>query len=82
MGSRGEAWARFSSLCRTEAEALAVSTTECATQAEENMRRRQHHRGRVSRATWSVQYHRANIKDLERQLAWHRAKIDAKKVTP
>ena len=72
----------FASLCRTESEALAVSVAACATQAEENMRRRQHHRGRVSKATWSVQYHRAMIKDLERQLAWHRAKIDAKKDIP
>lgn len=68
--------AEFSTLRATETEALAASETSCAEQYEANMRRRQHHRGNVKQLTWSLAYHRKQITDHQRQIAWHQSKID------
>lgn len=72
----------FHLLRATEAEALADSTRLCEAQHERNMQSRQHKRKSMARATWSIKYHRDNIKDLERQISWHTARINAKRVTP
>ena len=69
---------QFDELCATEADALAVSTLKCAEIYERNMQTRQHKRAGVQRHTWSIQYHRKQIKDLERQIAWHTGKITAR----
>lgn len=67
----------FHELYPSEAEALAVSEQQCAEQHERNMQSRQHKRKGAARASWSIQYHREQIKTLEQQLAWHRARIEA-----
>ena len=69
----GVCW--FSDLCATQADALRVATTQVARQHEENMRRRQRNRREVNRVSWSVNYHRKQIAELERSIAWHRDKI-------
>jgi hypothetical protein len=71
----------FNELCETEEAALAVSGLKCAEQEESNMRSRMHKRNSAKRATWTVRYHKQCIADLERQLAWHTARITAGKVT-
>ena len=70
----------FNDLCKTEDAALVVSVLKCAEQEEANMRTRMHKRNSAKRATWTVRYHRQCIADLERQLAWHTARINAGKV--
>jgi ribosomal protein S27E len=70
----------FDELCETEEAALAISAVKCAEQHESNMRSRMHGRSRAANATWSVSYHKKCIVDLERQLAWHTARINAGKV--
>lgn len=65
----------FDELCATEAEALAVSVKRMAEQHERNMQSRQHRRKNTKEATWSIRYHREQIKDLERQIAWHQSRI-------
>jgi hypothetical protein len=71
-------YADFADLRATEAEALAESERRCAAQLESNMQMRQRHRGNTKQHTWSIQYHRKQIADLERQIAWHRSKVEAK----
>jgi hypothetical protein len=71
--------ADFARLVSDEAEALAVSAKNCADQQESNMRTLQRHRNGVQRLTWSVRYHNEKIADLERQIAWHRAKVQKRK---
>lgn len=68
----------FDKLCKTEAEALAASAEACAAQHERNMESRQSARRSAKRASWTVLYHRKCIADLEQQIAWHTAKINAK----
>lgn len=70
----------FHELYPTEAEALAVSQQQSAEHHERNMQTRQRKRKDTKEATWSVRYHRDNIKDLERQIAWHQSRISAKRV--
>lgn len=65
----------FHRLCATEAEALMQSKAAYLAQEDHNMRQRGHRRKGVSKATWTVQYHRNAIKKLERELAYHRGKI-------
>lgn len=67
----------FNDLFTSEFEAFAASTEACRRQHESNMQSRQHKRGNVQRQGWSIQYHRQQIKDLERQIAWHRSKVIA-----
>lgn len=62
-------------LCETEAEAFAESQRRCAEQHEANMRSRQHKRAATKEHGWSIQYHRKQIADLERQIAWHQSKV-------
>jgi hypothetical protein len=68
----------FDALLKTEHEALVVSKTRCIEQHERNMQSRQHKRGSAKRATWTAIYHKNCIKDLERQIAWHTARVNAK----
>jgi len=72
--------AEFNDLCETKAAALAVSAVKCADQHEQNMQSRLHARGRAKHSTWAISYHKKCIVDLERQLAWHTAQINAGKV--
>ncbi len=78
LRSTDETTAYFHELHATEAEALVVATARAKDAHERNMQSRQHKKRDVKRATWTVRYHREQIADLERQLAWHRAKVLAK----
>jgi hypothetical protein len=69
--------ARFKTLCATEGDALAASKAACIAQEEHNMRQRNHRRKGVSKTTWTVRYHSDAIKKLERELAYHRSKLNA-----
>lgn len=71
----------FETLCATEAEALAESVRRCAEQEERNMQSRQHKRNGKAKATWSAMYHKNQIKDLERQIAWHKSRLSPSKLT-
>ena len=69
--------AYFDTLYRTEAEALAASEKRAVDLEDSNMEsRRQKKYGKVS--SWKIQYHKKQIADFERQIAWHAAKIAAK----
>ncbi len=69
----------FKDLCETEEQALEVSRTKCSDQYDRNMASRLHKRkSQGSRLGWSVAYHRQCIRDLERQLEWHRSRVSAK----
>ena len=68
----------FDDLYLTEAEALAVATARAAQQHESCMASYQHKKKSLKHAGWTVRYHRDKIADLERQIAWHRGRIDAK----
>ena len=72
------ACALFKALCATEADALAVSKAAYLAQEEHNMRQRGYRRKGVSKAAWTVRYHNDAIKKLERELAYHRGKLNAK----
>jgi ribosomal protein S27E len=89
VGLYGDRWsvkatdgrtADFEILCETEAAALAMSAAKCAEQHELNMQSRLHSRSRAKHASWTVRYHRKCIADLEQQIAWHTARINAGKV--
>jgi hypothetical protein len=69
--------ADFDDLCATEAEAMEISARKCAENHERNMQTRQRKRKGTQKAGWTVRYHREQIADLERQLAWHRDKVKA-----
>ncbi len=70
--------AYFDTLHATEIDALAASMLRAEDLEESNMaNRRKKKYGKVS--TWRIRYHQNQIKDFERKIAWHRAKIDAKK---
>lgn len=77
LRSETGAWHEFTDLYATEGEALDVAVKRAADQHERNMQSRQHKRKSTARQAWSVRYHRDCIKDLERQLAWHTARISA-----
>ena len=73
---------------REEAEArAAVLFVEAEAQAQRNFESQFEHKKKS--LTWTVGYHRNQIKSIERQLEWHRAKLAepkmvkaAEKVTP
>ena len=68
----------FDNLYATEAEALAASKKRAVNLEDSNMAsRRKKKYGNVS--SWSIQYHKRQIIDFEKQIAWHQRKIDAKK---
>ena len=67
--------AQFDDLYATEAEAMAASVVTCAENHERNMQTRQYRRKNAKQATWSVRYHRDQIKELERQIAWHQSRL-------
>lgn len=70
--------AYWKDLSATEAEAMVVATARADAQHERNMETRQHKKRSVKREGWTVRYHREQIESLERQLAWHRAKVQSK----
>lgn len=78
LRSETGAWHELNDLYATEAEALDVAVKRAAEQHERNMQSRQHKRQSAQRHGWSIQYHRSCIKDLERQLDWHRAHVLSK----
>lgn len=78
LRSETGAWAEWDALLPTEAEALERSRVLCAAQEESNMQSRQRKRAGVKGRSWSLQYHRNCIADLERQIQWHQSKIQAK----
>ncbi len=45
-------------------------------QRERNMQTLQTKKKSIQRHGWSVRYHRDKIKDLERQIAWHKSRIE------
>lgn len=66
----------FANLCATEAEAIGKAREAAEREMERQCDTRQHKRGaELKRAPWSVRYHRKEIANLERKLAWHKAKI-------
>ena len=68
----------YHDLYQTEAEALSVSTQRAHEQYERAMQSMQYKKGNAKRVSWSVLYHQQKIKDLERQIAWHRGALGAK----
>lgn len=70
-----EGWSYFHKLHQTEAEALAAAQQQAAQQHENNMLSRQRQKSSVRRLTWSVRYHNDCIKDLQRQIDWHQARV-------
>ncbi len=75
LKSRDGKTSDFADLCTTEAEAVACSMKRCADQQEHNLMQGRHRRRGLSKAAWTIRYHRQCIRDLERQLVWHRAKV-------
>lgn len=75
LESETGARAEFTDLCATEAEALNVSRQKCEAQHEHNMQSRQRKRKGTKKAAWTVRYHREQIADLQRQIAWHQSRI-------
>lgn len=67
----------FHDLFATEDAARQASVTQCAAAHERNMQSHQHKRQSAKRATWTAFYHRKQIADLKRQLAWHEARLSA-----
>lgn len=65
----------FANLCATETEAIQKSRDRLEALMQQNAEARRHRRNTANKAPWSVRYHRKQIADLERQLAWHRAKV-------
>ena len=61
----------------TKSEALAESQKRCDEFHERNIMTRGGKRAGVKKAGWTVRYHRREIANLERDLAWHRAKVNA-----
>jgi hypothetical protein len=62
-------------LYATEAEAKTEADRRAAAAMEHNMASRNRKRKGVQNVGWTVQYHRKKITDLEKELAWHRAKV-------
>jgi hypothetical protein len=70
-------YSNFDMLYKTEEEALAADVKREADLEESNMKNlRKKKYGRVS--SWSIQYHKTQIKEFERKIAWHEAKLHAK----
>lgn len=68
----------YEELFKTEAEALAKARENAERQLETNMASRCRVRGGAKKAGWTARYHLGQIQDLERQLAWHRSKVEMK----
>lgn len=73
--------ASFHALFATETEALDAAIVRAAAQHERNMQSFQHTKRRAQHLTWTVQYHRGCIKDLQRQIDWHNTRIITGDVT-
>lgn len=71
--------AYLADLHATEDEAFAAAAKEAQAIEERNLAARKRKRRDTSKAGWTVRYHREQIKDLERQIAWHRGKIEAQR---
>jgi hypothetical protein len=70
----------FTNLYATEEEALAKATQNAEQLIEQNMaNRRKKKYGKVS--SWTIQYHLKQIKQFERDIKWHREKINQKQKT-
>ena len=75
------AWASFSKLFQTEDEAREAAAIQAAAQRERNMQSYQHTKRKAQHLTWTVQYHRGCIKDLQRQITWHEGRVFTGDVT-
>lgn len=64
-------------LFTTEADAMAHATVKAAAQHELNMESYQRKKKKTQRAGWSVRYHREQIADMQRRIAWHESKIQS-----
>ncbi len=58
-----------------EEDALAAAQKSCADAYEHMMESWQFKKKSVKHTGWTVRYHRDQIKDLERKLAWHQEKV-------
>lgn len=73
----------WKTLCETEAEALEESRHHIQKMIDENMRRSAtSNKQKLKTKTWHVRYHEDCIRELERKIAWHRAKVSERKPTP
>jgi hypothetical protein len=73
--SQDGAEADFTDLFATDAEALAEARRQAIKHEDERMMGHSRMRKGVKKHTWAIRYHREQIKDAERQLAYHRAKL-------
>jgi hypothetical protein len=71
----------WADLCPTEAEALAVSEAACRKHDEDTEMSHARARKRSGHATWSIRYANDQIKQAERTIAWHRARISEARTT-
>ena len=78
LRSTDGAVADWDELRATEAEALAEATKRAAAAHEHNMAMSQHKKANAKEHGWSIRYHRECIARLEREIGWHREKIEAK----
>ena len=67
----------YANLFATEHEALASARAQVESLMERQCDTRRHKRQEVKRALWSVRYHREQIQDLNRKIAWHRSKVES-----
>lgn len=69
--------AYFDTLYATEAEALAASEKRAADLMDSNMASlRKKKYGKVS--SWNIRYHKRQIKEYQKKIAWHQSKIYTK----
>lgn len=79
--SEDGSWADFASLYQAETEALDAAVVRAAAQHERNMVSYQHTRRKAQHLTWTVQYHRGCIADLQKQIDWHSSRVQTGDVT-
>lgn len=73
--------ANFSDLFKTHESAMVASAIALKIVQEERMRSSGNHtRHMYKKHTWTVAYHEKCIRDLEKQIAYHRSKVSERKV--
>lgn len=63
----------------SELQAMEQAQAQAEALRENNYGARARRRKGVSKLTWSLYYHKQQIAECERKIAWHRAKISAQK---
>ncbi len=66
-----------SDLFTSEADAMASAQKNAAEQRERSMETYQRKKKNTKHAGWSIRYHREQIADMQRRIAWHESKINA-----